>query len=143
MVKKIFSIVLAAALAAAAVSCGTLPIGGGAATTGYGFAQAIASGDYKAAYGYLYENSTDLGTEEEFAQRYTNIFDAMQVKKIELADRKIEEKGDSFTLKYTLNIQSGLMGSLSYNYEADIIPCEKECCQHISNFCFRKCGISI
>jgi len=124
MMKKIFSLLLVAALAAAFFSCDALPVGG-AATTGYGFAQAIASGDYAAAYSYLYENSQDLGTEEEFAQRYTNIFDAMQVEKIELSDRKIEENGEQFILTYTLKIKSALMGDLSYDYKADVIPCEK------------------
>lgn len=122
MMKKIVSLAIVAALAAAVLSCNALPFGGGAATVGYGFAQAIASGDYEAAYGYLYENSPDLGTEEEFAQRYTNIFDAMQVKKIELEDRTVEENGESYTLNYTLHIESTLMGGLSYDYEADIIP---------------------
>jgi len=122
MMKKMISLAIVAALAAAVLSCNALPFGGGAATTGYGFAQAIASGDYKAAYGYLYENSPDLGTEDEFAQRYTNILGALQVKKIELSDREIKENGESFTLKYTLKLESALMGDLSYDYEADIIP---------------------
>ncbi len=123
MMKKIFSLVLVVVLAAGTLSCDSLPFGG-ATTTGYGFAQAIASGDYAGAYGYLYENSPDLGTEEEFAARYTNIFDAMQVNKIELTDRAVEENGDRFTLTYTLQIQSALMGDLSYDYQADVIPCE-------------------
>jgi penicillin-binding protein len=123
MMKKIFSLVLVAVLAAGILSCDSPPFGG-AATTGYGFAQAIAGGDYAGAYGYLYENSPDLETEEAFAERYTNIFDAMQVENIELVDRAVEENEDRFTLTYTLQMQSALMGSLSYDYQADVIPCE-------------------
>jgi len=125
MIKKMISLIIVAAMAALTLSCDTPLLGGGATTVGYGFAQAVASGDYAAAYGYLYENSEGMGSEEDFAQRYTNIFDAMKVTGVELGDRNVAENGDSFTLTYTLTIESSLMGSLSYDYEADIIPCQQ------------------
>ena len=123
MIKKICSFLLILILGISSASCSTFSIGSGAATVGYGFAEAIANRDYSVAYDYLYENSTGLGTEEEFAERYSNIFSALQITEIQLKSREVVEDGQLFSLKYTLIMKSTLMGEVSYDYEADIIPC--------------------
>ena len=96
--------------------------GNGAATVGYGFVDAIVSGDYEKAYDYCYSGSEDLNTKEEFADRYKNIFEAMEVTSVTLTNQEIVENEDYYTINYTLAFESSLLGSFSYDYSADIMP---------------------
>lgn len=123
MVKKSFALALVMiTIIASLSSCGPGGVGNGAQSTGFGFAQAIADQDYGAAYDYLYKESQNMGSKDEFIQRYTNIMKALQVTDITLADRSVTPKAQLSSLKYTLDLKSTLMGDVSYTYEADIMP---------------------
>ena len=124
MVKKIFSLIIVNILLAGILlgTVGCENAGNGAATVGYGFVDAIVSGDYEKAYDYCYSGSEDLNTKEEFANRYKNIFEAMEVTSVTLTNQEIVENEDYYTINYTLAFESSLLGSFSYDYSADIMP---------------------
>ncbi|MEI6100681.1 MAG: penicillin-binding transpeptidase domain-containing protein [Eubacteriales bacterium] len=121
MIKKCFALAAIAVLVFLS-SCSSLGLGNGAQSAGVGFAQAVANRDYSAAYDYLYKNSNDLGSRDEFVQRFTNIMNALEITDIKLGSHSVTPKGQLSDLKYTLTMKSTLMGNISYEYEADIIP---------------------
>lgn len=122
MKKCIAVIIVLIILTTLLCSCSSASVGNGAQTVGFDFAQAIANRDWETAYGYLYKNSQDLGSKDDFVQRFTSIMSALKVTDITLGDHSVTPKGQLSDLKYTLNLKSSLMGNVSYSYEADIMP---------------------
>ena len=96
----------------------------GAATTGYAFVQRIADKDYEGAYDYIYSFTSDVQSKQDFVDRFTNIYKALDIEDVTLISRVVEPvEGviDEYSLSYTLNMQSELLGMLTYNFEAEII----------------------
>ncbi len=124
--KKYVSLVLVIIMIAACVivssSCGDMT--GGAVSTGYDFCSAICDGRYEQAYDLCYAGSDDLGDKESFAQRYKNIYEALQITETKLASREVKEIEDSecFSLNYTVDFKSDLLGDFSHEYQAMIMP---------------------
>ncbi|MEG2542911.1 MAG: penicillin-binding transpeptidase domain-containing protein [Christensenellaceae bacterium] len=121
MGKKIISFLLIIIVAAAGLftGCATQD---GAATAGYAFVQKIADQDYAGAFDYVYTFTSDVKTREDFVARYENIYDALEVTDITLVSRNVEQKTKTeYSLTYTLQLKSGLLGDVSYNYQADIV----------------------
>ncbi|MEG1859228.1 MAG: NTF2-like N-terminal transpeptidase domain-containing protein, partial [Christensenellaceae bacterium] len=121
MGKKIISFLLIIIVAAAGLftGCATQD---GAATAGYAFVQKIADQDYAGAFDYVYTFTSDVKTREDFVARYENIYDALEVTDITLVSRNVEQKTKTeYELTYTLQLKSGLLGDVSYNYQADIV----------------------
>lgn len=124
--KKYVSLVLVIIMIAACVmvssSCGDMT--GGAVAVGYDFCAAICDGRYDKAFDLCYAGSDDLGDKESFAQRYKNIYEALQITDTELASREVKEIEDSecFSLNYTVDFKSDLLGDFSHEYQAMIMP---------------------
>ncbi len=96
----------------------------GAATTGYAFVKRISEKDYAGAYDYIYSFSQDVKSKQNFIDRFTNIYEALGIGAVSLVDTSVTEKeGEDrkYTLSYTLNLNSSLLGVLTYTFEADII----------------------
>ena len=120
MMKKIVAVLLIICILGTFASCDLFTQG--AAQVGFEFVSAIVAGDYGAAYDCCYQNSQDIGTREEFVKRYENIFSALKITQVELNQREVEKFGEFYTMTYTLDFTSDLMGSFSYDYSADIMP---------------------
>lgn len=96
----------------------------GADTCGYAFAQKMADRDYEGAYDLMYSFTSDVQSKSDFVTRLTNIYDALQISDISLANALVtpvnEEEG-KYNLEYTLNMTSTLLGDVSYTYNAEIL----------------------
>lgn len=96
----------------------------GALSTGYAFVDALVKKNYDEAYSYVYTLTSDVKTKDDFVARFNNIYEALEITDIRLVDRSVEQKPDSeteYTLTYTLNMASGLLGEINYEYSADIV----------------------
>ncbi len=94
----------------------------GAATTGYAFVQKLTEKNYEEAYNYIYSFSPDVQNKGDFTTRYTNIYDVLQIGDISLLSRNVEKISETeYKLKYSLKMDSKLIGAKSYNFEADIV----------------------
>ena len=115
-------IIMIMACAMAVSSCGDMT--GGAVAVGYDFCADICNGRYEQAYDLCYAGSDDLGTKESFAERYRNIYEALQITDTELASREVSEIEDSecFSLNYTVDFKSDLLGDFSHDFQAMIMP---------------------
>ena len=124
--KKVVSVIIVLAMALAMLlicsSCTGMP--GGAVSVGYSFCQDICDGKYAQAYDLCYAGSDDLGEKEDFVKRYTNIYEALQITDAELAEREVTALEDSecFSLLYTIDFKSDLLGEFSHDYQATIMP---------------------
>lgn len=96
----------------------------GALSTGYAFVDALVKKDYAGAYSYVYTLTSDVKSKDEFVARFENIYEALEITDVKLVDRNVEKKGESDTeymLTYTLDMTSGLLGTVTYEYSADIV----------------------
>ncbi len=94
----------------------------GATATGYDFVEKLVNRDYESAYDYVYVYSSDVKNKEDFAGRFNSIYDALQISDIKLSSRNVEKKSESeFTLNYTLEMNSALLGTLYYDFETEIV----------------------
>ncbi len=94
----------------------------GAATTGYAFVQKIVEQDFDGAYDYVYSLTSDVQSRSDFISRFTNIYQALEITEITLLNRNVEEKEENeYTLTYSLQMNSGLLGTVTYHYTADIV----------------------
>ncbi|HBU13298.1 MAG TPA: hypothetical protein DEB31_11460 [Clostridiales bacterium] len=96
----------------------------GAATTGNAFVQKLVDRDYAAAYEYVYVLTPDVKTKSDFGERFRNIYDALQITDIQLLSRDITQKDgeqNEYLLTYSLQMQSGILGTVTYDYSADIV----------------------
>ncbi|MEA5002616.1 MAG: penicillin-binding transpeptidase domain-containing protein [Christensenella sp.] len=96
----------------------------GAMSTGYAFVDALVRKDYSDAYNYVYALTSDVKSKDEFIARFNNIYDALEITDIKLVDRNVEKVADSeteYTLTYKLDMTSGLLGNVTYEYSADIV----------------------
>lgn len=124
MIRKITtSILTVAMLAACCAGCASYT--DGAATTGYAFVQKMADQDYVGAYEYIYSFTNDVQSKEDFVQRFENIYSALGVTDVTLMSRNVEEIGEGedqkeYKLTYTFQIASDLLGTKSYDFEAEI-----------------------
>ncbi|MBD5560177.1 MAG: hypothetical protein HDQ87_07470 [Clostridia bacterium] len=111
---------------------GALPLSGcttssgsdveGAAATGYAFIQELLDRNYEAAYEKVYSFTSDVQSRQDFVDRFTNIYDALEISDIELLSRSVTQTADSeYQLNYSLRLESGLLGTLDYDYEAQIV----------------------
>ncbi len=119
----ILSAILLLVCCAGLVSCSSNPTEG-AATIGYAFVQDIVDRKYADAYNYVYSFTADVKTADDFVLRYNNIYDALEISDVTLLNRDVTKKEDSeneYLLSYTLQMQSGILGTLTYNYNADIV----------------------
>ncbi len=123
MIKKILLIAVVILLAAS-MFAGCASYKEGAATTGYAFVQKIVAQDYSAAYDYVYSFTSDVQSRQDFIDRFTNIYKALDVTGVALVSQDIalkEGKENEYLLKYTLKMESGILGSKSYEYTADVV----------------------
>lgn len=125
--KKWTALLLAAVMVIAA-----LPLSGcttskgsdveGAAATGYAFIQELLDRDYEAAYEKVYSFTSDVKSRQDFVDRFTNIYDALRITDVELLSRNVQETADDeYELTYSLRLESELLGTLDYDYEAQIV----------------------
>ncbi|MGI6152902.1 MAG: penicillin-binding transpeptidase domain-containing protein [Christensenellaceae bacterium] len=123
MRKKILTyticIIMIVALAAGFSGCAVTD---GAANTGYAFVAEIAEQDYAGAYEYIYSFSPDIQSKDDFVARYENIYEALEIDSVRLLSRNVEERSESeYVLTYTMQLESALLGTLTYNYSTEII----------------------
>ncbi|MEA4853668.1 MAG: penicillin-binding transpeptidase domain-containing protein [Christensenella sp.] len=91
--------------------------------TGYAFVDKIISMDYSGAYDYAYTLTSDVNSREDFVNRYTNIFDALEITNIQSSgERTIKQVSDTeYTMTYSLQMTSTLLGTVTYDYSAEIV----------------------
>ena len=79
--------------------------------TGYAFVDKIISMDYSGAYDYAYTLTSDVNSREDFVNRYTNIFDALEITDIQSSgERTIKQVSDTeYTMTYSLQMTSTLL----------------------------------
>ncbi|MBC5648957.1 penicillin-binding transpeptidase domain-containing protein [Christensenella tenuis] len=91
-------------------------------SVGSAFVSKLVSRDYAGAFDYVYVLTSDVNTREEFAARFTNIYDALEISDVKLVSRSVEPVSDNeYELKYSLALTSKLLGVLTYEYSADIV----------------------
>ncbi len=96
----------------------------GAATTGYAFVDKMAAQKYDEAFEYIYSFSSDVQTKSDFVERFENIYDALEITGVKLMSRNVEQRGEEeseYDLTYTLQMESGLLGLLTYEFETEIV----------------------
>lgn len=121
MVKKVLIYIVVFVLCVTALmGCGAVT--DGAANTGYAFVQKIADRDYNGAYEYIYSFSADVQSEADFVERFTNIYDALEITDVTLLSRNVEQQDEStYVLNYSLQMESDLLGTVTYDFSTDII----------------------
>ncbi len=86
------------------------------------FVNKLTARDYAGAYDYVYVLTSDVKTRDEFAARFENIYEALQVSDVKMVSREVEQISQTeYNLKYTLALTSKLLGVLTYDYQADIV----------------------
>ncbi len=122
--KNILIIVMACAFAALPLSgCTVAKAEDGAQSTAYAFVGKMAAQDYAGAYDYIYSFSSDVQSKQDFVDRFTNIYKALKVTAVSLVDQQLtptDSEGKEYELKYTLKMDSELLGSRSYEFTADV-----------------------
>jgi len=107
-----------------------LPVFSGCAVGGSGesvadaFLSDIAKGKYESAYRHLsagVQNDTDTSsstrvTEQEFVEKYTNIFDAMQITSMEYEITGVQEGEIISLVDYHMTYHSELAGDMEYDF---------------------------
>lgn len=86
------------------------------------FVSKLTARDYAGAYDYVYVLTSDVNTRDEFAARFTNIYDALEISDVKMVSREVKQTADAeYELDYTLALTSKLLGVLTYDYKADIV----------------------
>ncbi len=122
--KNILIIVLVCVFAALPLSgCTVAKAEDGAQSTAYAFVEKMAAQDYAGAYDYIYSFSSDVQSKQDFVDRFTNIYKALDITGVSLVDEELtptDAEGKGYDLKYTLKMDSGLLGSRSYEFTAEV-----------------------
>jgi len=94
----------------------------GAPGTGEAFAEKIAARDYAGAYEYIYSLSSDVQSQEDFVTRFENIYEVLEITDVSLLNYNVAQKTENeYSLTYSLQLQSSLLGTLHYDYTTDIV----------------------
>lgn len=87
-----------------------------------GFVNKLTARDYVGAFDYVYVLTSDVKTRDEFAARFKNIYDALEVSDVKMVSREVTQTSETeYELNYTLALTSKLLGVLTYEYKADIV----------------------
>ncbi|WP_066684945.1 penicillin-binding transpeptidase domain-containing protein [Christensenella intestinihominis] len=104
----------------ALTGCATLA--DSADSVGSAFVGKLVARDYSGAFDYVYVLTSDVNTRDEFAARFSNIYDALEISDVRLVSRSVEPVSENeYELKYTLALTSKILGVLTYDYSADIV----------------------
>lgn len=110
------------------ISCCTAVFGGCAAyqesaeSVAGAFVGKLTARDYAGAYDYVYVLTSDVNTREEFAARFNNIYEALQISDVKMVSRDVKQTSESeYELNYTLALTSKILGVLTYDYSAEIV----------------------
>ncbi|MEG2188464.1 MAG: penicillin-binding transpeptidase domain-containing protein [Christensenella sp.] len=108
--------------ACGAMFCGCSSWQESAQSVGSAFVGKLVARDYAGAFDYVYVLTSDVKTKEEFAARFTNIYDALEISDVKMVSRDVAQITDTeYKLKYTLALTSKILGVLTYDYEAEIV----------------------
>lgn len=87
------------------------------------FVNKLVAKDYSGAFDYVYVLTSDVKTRDQFTARFNNIYEALEFTDVKLIGRQVVEKQSEtdYTLTYTLQFSSDLLGDVTYDYTADIV----------------------
>lgn len=109
-------------LSAVAGIAGCSAVQESAESVGSAFVSKLVARDYSGAFDYVYVLTSDVNTRDEFAARFTNIYNALEISDVKLVSRSVEPVSDNeYELKYSLALTSKILGVLTYEYSADIV----------------------